>query len=149
MAAPDGHEQLPVALSSLKRDGVDVVVSMLTGREESRLGLVREQHQAMLAGLVFLRLPTGDFHTPTVNAIRSVADDLVSRLAGGQHVVIHCRAGIGRSSTLAAAVLIREGVSPDQAWEVIGNARRSTVPETPGQRDLIGQLHGFAEESPH
>lgn len=139
-AAPAGLEQLPVALHALKREGVDVVVSMLASREESRLGLAHEEQQAHLVGLDFLRLPTGDFRAPDIAATRILAADLVARLADGKHIVIHCRGGVGRSSTLAAAVLIAEGISPEQAWATIGAARGVEVPETKAQRLVVARL---------
>ncbi len=148
MAAPDGNEQLPVALSALKRQGVDVIVSMLAIREEARLGLAREERQALLVGLEFLRLPTRDLRAPDLDSTRALAADLRSRLADGKHVVVHCRGGIGRSSTLVAAILLEEGRSPEQAWEEIAAARGRPVPESNGQKRLLGRLQASESASP-
>jgi hypothetical protein len=41
--------------------------------------------------------------------------------------------GIGRSSLLAAAVLVEDGVDPDEAWDLI-SARGYAVPDTEEQR---------------
>jgi protein-tyrosine phosphatase len=148
MAAPAGQEQLLVALAALKRRGVDVVVSMLASREESRLGLSREEQQCLLVGLEFVRLPTGDFRSPDIDATRRLASNLAARLADGQHVVIHCRGGVGRSSTLAAAVLLTEGLSPDRAWAAISAARGASVPESESQRELVKLLAEGGSNAP-
>ncbi|GEM_PF-6918348 len=49
-------------------------------------------------------------------------------------VMVHCRGGIGRWSTLAAAALTRLGVEPEAAMDAISQARGMRVPETMGQR---------------
>ena len=54
--------------------------------------------------------------------------------------MIHCRAGIGRSSLLAAAVLRVEGRTADEAWQRITEARGLPVPDTDEQRDFLVQL---------
>lgn len=56
---------------------------------------------------------------------------------GHQSVLIHCRAGIGRSSTIAAAVLILLGQDPKEALRKIASARGLPVPDTQLQRDWL------------
>ncbi|MFT4110031.1 hypothetical protein, partial [Propionicimonas sp.] len=58
----------------------------------------------------------------------------------GHGVAIHCRAGIGRSSVLAAAVLQLEGVPADEAWNLISHARGLPVPDTDAQRRFVDKL---------
>lgn len=53
----------------------------------------------------------------------AIARLLVQRLDDGASVAVHCRRGIGRSSTLAAAVLVLEGTAPANAWDRISAAR--------------------------
>jgi hypothetical protein len=45
-------------------------------------------------------------------------------------MAVHCWAGIGRLSLIAAALLVRLGTSADQAWDAIAKARGRAVPET-------------------
>jgi protein-tyrosine phosphatase len=54
---------------------------------------------------------------------------------------VHCRNGIGRASTLVAAVLLREGIDAPDAWQRITQARGLPVPDTEAQRDFITNLH--------
>ncbi|MFE5587156.1 protein-tyrosine phosphatase family protein [Kitasatospora sp. NPDC056531] len=60
---------------------------------------------------------------------------LAEQLHEGAHVVTHCRAGIGRSSLLAAALLILNSVDPDTSWRQIERARGLAVPDTAEQRE--------------
>ncbi|MEM6884289.1 MAG: protein-tyrosine phosphatase family protein, partial [Verrucomicrobiota bacterium] len=52
-------------------------------------------------------------------------------------VVAHCRAGIGRSSLCAAALLSHFGISGDESLKLIANARGLSIPDTQEQRDFI------------
>ncbi len=67
---------------------------------------------------------------------------LLEHLEAGAGVAIHCRAGIGRSSCLAAAVLVLDGLEPDEARARITEARGLQVPDTPGQIAFISGLSG-------
>jgi protein-tyrosine phosphatase len=55
-------------------------------------------------------------------------------LREGTFVVVHCQAGVGRSSLIAGTVLVHEGPSPTEAWERIEAARGRPVPDTAEQR---------------
>lgn len=140
MAAPAGQPELPVIMNKLRLAGVDTLVSMLGPPEEKRIGLANEDRYARQAGLEFLRLPTQDFRAPTASATRLVAREIVDLLAAGKHVAIHCRGGVGRSSTLAAAVLVMEGSTTESAWAAISAARGLPVPETSDQRTVVEDL---------
>jgi protein-tyrosine phosphatase len=140
MARPRGGDCLEAEMAGLARAGVSVLVSMLSDDEMAELGLTREAAEATGAGLEFLRLPTPDLTVPDQQATLTIAGILRSRLAAGASVVVHCRAGVGRSSTLAAAVLVLEGLAPAAAWDLISSARGMTVPDVPAQREFIDRL---------
>jgi protein-tyrosine phosphatase len=55
----------------------------------------------------------------------------------GKHVAVHCWAGVGRSSLIAAALLVRRGTAPEAAWARIAEARGLPVPETDEQRAWV------------
>jgi protein-tyrosine phosphatase len=61
-------------------------------------------------------------------------------------MAVHCWAGIGRLSLIAAALLVRLGTSADQAWDAIAKARGRAVPETEAQRHWLDQ-GGFDRRS--
>jgi protein-tyrosine phosphatase len=69
--------------------------------------------------------------------------ELVDELAGGRHVVVHCRMGIGRSSTVVAGVLMAQGVQARDAWKAVSDARGLEVPDTPEQRRWLDVAMAF------
>jgi protein-tyrosine phosphatase len=89
---------------------------------------------AEAAGLRFIELPTPDRGTPDLQPLRALVTELVDDLARGRHVVVHRRMGIGRSSTVATAVLMAQGVQARDAWATVSDARGLEAPETPEQR---------------
>ena len=140
MAAPEGDDRLEEQIELLRDAGVTTLVSLLDEREAAGLGLADERVIAGRAGVRFVQLPTSDFGVPERSAALTVARELRNELLAGGGVAIHCRAGIGRSSLLAAVVLRLEGVRPAEAWVVIGRARGVRVPETQAQRDFLDEL---------
>jgi protein-tyrosine phosphatase len=134
MPRPDGGDQLDDRMRALRAEGVDVLVCLLTDRERRRLGLADEHVAAARAGLEFHHFPVRDFGVPDHKALEALLRELTVRLDAGRHVVVHCRGGVGRSSTVAAALLLRRGRAPEQAWAVVARGRGVRVPETFRQR---------------
>lgn len=137
---PRGGDWLTDELADLDAAGIDVVVSMLTGAEEAELGLGHEASAARAAGIEFRQLPTPDRQVPDRDATLALARLLVQRLNAGASVAVHCRQGIGRSATLAAAVLVIEGADAADAWDHVAAARGVSVPDTADQRAFISTL---------
>ncbi|WP_405575465.1 tyrosine protein phosphatase [Streptomyces sp. NBC_01167] len=144
MARPRGNDWLDDEMIALKNQGVDVLVSALTGPELDELGLADEPRTAAAAGLQFVAIPIPDRTVPDLATILPTLRRLAVRLHEGAHIVTHCRAGIGRSSLLAAALLILSGVDPDTAWGQIERARGLTVPDTAEQREWTMELRQYA-----
>jgi protein-tyrosine phosphatase len=140
MARPRGGAWLDDELAALVTAGVGVLVSLLSDAELGELELDREAELAVVHGLEFHRLATPDLQVPDRAATLELAAVVRDRLAAGAGVAVHCWAGIGRSSTLAAAVLVLEGVEPAEAWRLISVARGLRVPDTDAQREFVHTL---------
>ncbi|MBI4940198.1 MAG: dual specificity protein phosphatase family protein [Actinobacteria bacterium] len=145
MAAPRPGEALEDDVVALAAAGVTDVVCLLPDEELGRLGLAAEPDLLARKGLRVHRLPVPDFGVPADDDAATLAEVVTERLADGAHVVVHCRGGIGRSSTVAATVLVREGLRPQEAWAVLAKARRRKVPETGAQERLVARVGGYAE----
>lgn len=142
MRKPEGGGVLPAAMTALAGAGVAVLVSALEPQEEIDLDLVGEADAAVAAGLTFLRAPIPDWGVPQTD-LRPLLDDMRGHMLSGDHVVVHCWGGIGRSSMLAGAVLARSGIPVATIWATLSAARGRSVPETDSQRAwVIAQLRG-------
>jgi protein-tyrosine phosphatase len=145
MARPRGGDWIDDEMKGLRTAGVDLVISMLTSSEVNELDLAGEERAAVLVGIRFGALPTPDRGVPERTALAKLVGTVVTHLGRGEHVVVHCRHGIGRASVVVAAVLVSEGADPTTAWDVISDARGLPVPDTINQREFIQHL---ASEQP-
>jgi protein tyrosine phosphatase (PTP) superfamily phosphohydrolase (DUF442 family) len=141
MPKPNGGKLLDDEIRTLKREGADVLVSLLPPGEEFDLGLEHERAACSGHGIRFrsFPIPDRDVPTSTEDFLRFV-ETLHNDLLQGRSIVAHCRAGIGRSSLLLASLLRREGLTTDDAFRRITQARRMLVPDTPDQLRWVENL---------
>ena len=137
VARPRGHDWLADEIEDLARQGIDTLVSMLTPEEATELGLVEEERLCAEHGIKFLNLPIPDRSVPNGNEIRVMLNGLANDVKAGKGIGVHCRAGIGRSSMMAALVLTRLGWTPQAAFQAISESRGCKVPDTPEQERWV------------
>ena len=140
--APSGSS-LGREIVDLLEAEVDIVVSLLASEEAASIGLADEAAVMNEAGISFQSIPTPDFGVlDDYRQAQAIVSELVQHLNAGQTAVVHCRGGIGRSSTIAAVALTQLGLEPNEAMDRITKARGLRVPETRAQRLWV---HGYAE----
>ena len=138
MPRPRGGDWLTAELRSLREQGGDIVLSLLQREEEYELDIVEEKSLCAENDLVFRSFPIIDRAVPeSRSAALELANSMLLELQNGKNVAIHCRAGIGRSSLIAACILKLSGVDVDEAFEMIESARGFAVPDTPEQREWV------------
>lgn len=77
--------------------------------------------------------------------MRAALDSIATTLDAGDSVYLHCRAGIGRTGTVAGCWLVEQGFAAPHAQALLQykfhaatqSRGRCTTPETAAQRDLI------------
>lgn len=143
---PRGNDRLTDDLAAIRRDGIDILVSLLTPTEAAELGLAREQALCKQAGIEFRSFPIPDRCVPDSYCnLQALAEELATERRHGKNIGAHCRACIGRSSLLLGAVLCVEGISPEHAFRLISNGRGVVVPDTTEQTEWLA---GFASALP-
>lgn len=141
MPRPRGHDWLPDDIRILKKAGVNVIVSALTPTEAEELGLRQEASCCKEEGILFISFPIEDRSVPvSVPEFGELLNSVKEHLGKGKAVAIHCRAGIGRSSVIAACALLRTGLSVDSAFRAIEESRGCPVPDTLEQREWVEQF---------
>jgi atypical dual specificity phosphatase len=86
-----------------------------------------------------------DFGIPSEAGMRATLDTIAAALAAGGCVYLHCRAGIGRTGTVAACLLVEHGWTAADALALLQrkfavNAKSawvSATPETAAQRAFV------------
>jgi protein-tyrosine phosphatase len=138
---PRGGEWLEDEVSGWRRNGIDTVVSLLTGEEEHELDLVHEASEAQKHGLAFVSYPIPDRGVPSNTATLSDLLESIHRdLQQSRSVLVHCRQGIGRTGLVAASLLIRAGMEPEAAIRKVSEVRGVHIPETPEQESCIYEV---------
>ncbi len=135
---PRGGDWLEDEVRSLRADGVDVLVSLLTREEVGELDLADESGCCAVCGIEFVSFPIADRGVPlSASDALGLVRRLAALLAGGKAVAIHCRQGVGRSGLLAACLLASFGERPEAALERVARARGRPVPDTARQREWV------------
>ncbi len=138
MARPRAGEWLEDEVAGWQTQAIDAVVSLLEHGEVFELELRLEPELCRTRAIEFISFPIPDRGVPaSAREARSLAQRLADMLGNGKAVAVHCRAGIGRSSLVAACALVCMGVGPRIAFDKIAQARGVAVPDTGHQRDWV------------
>ena len=96
----------------------------------------------------YLSFPIVDREVPTsIAKTFSMAEELARQLKEGRGIVVHCRAGIGRSGLITACVLLRLGFAQDEVFALLTRARGLTVPDTSAQIKWLTQFSRYSAEA--
>jgi protein-tyrosine phosphatase len=141
MPAPTAPDSLYCNRKSLQKLNINVVVSLLTDIDIEALDLLHEQACYEQIGIQFIHFPISDFSVSKKEAkFIILAKSLSKQIDLGQIIAIHCKAGIGRSSLLAAAILIHRGFNPNEVFSYISEYRGTAVPDKKSQVDWLLNL---------
>jgi protein-tyrosine phosphatase len=138
MARPRAGEWLDDEIAGWKAADIAVVVCLLEKNEIDELCLGDEDSFCRRYGIEFLSFPIPDRgHPESIGRTETLTAAIATKLKGGSAVAIHCRAGIGRSSLIAACTLIGLGFDANAAFDLIASARGMKVPDTDEQRSWV------------
>jgi len=144
MGHPGLEQDAAITITDVARQNVKQVVSLLEPDESSALGLGAEAELVTNAGMHFVSFPIADMSLPTsAHEFAGLTLRLYRQIGTGVNTLIHCRAGIGRSGLLAAAVLLHEGRDVEQTFALVTAARGRPVPETAEQGDWLLTNHAL------
>ena len=121
--------------------GAAGVVSLVEERELQMLGAETLPIALRREGLWWKHLPITDMGVPDEAFERRWPHDgreIHDTLAGGRHVVLHCWAGLGRTGTVAARVLVEAGLDPDAAILRVRDARPGSIQTRRQERYVLG-----------
>jgi protein-tyrosine phosphatase len=148
MPRPRGGDWLEEDIRLLNQEGVEVIVSALQPDECADLDLLHEEQLCRQGGIEFISFPIVDRSVPdSVEEFQGFLKAAEKHLRNNKAVVVHCRAGIGRSSIIAASLLLQYGFSVGKAFELLQQARGFPVPDTPEQREWVERFATHTENA--
>jgi protein-tyrosine phosphatase len=112
-------------------DGIDAVVDLR--REQVRA------NDVWPPGVEVARVGLEDHGSPTAAELRAAANATSGLMRRGRTVLVHCRAGVERSPTVACAALVLHGWSLHDAYTRVLRSRPRASP-TDGQLAALREL---------
>jgi ADP-ribosylglycohydrolase/protein-tyrosine phosphatase len=116
-------------IAAIRAAGTTAVLTLMQRAEFRLLGVPKLAQQLTEAGFAWLHAPIRDVHVPDAaweRAWTETGGAVHLRLARNETVLLHCRAGLGRSGTIAARLLCERGMPADAA---IGLVRARRTPD--------------------
>ena len=147
-ASPSPSREIPGFIENIREIGVKTVTVLMPDYElfdDYGKNLLVEYRKA---GLAVLHCPILDFSVPETitgpGGFGECIDALWNALSEG-NVLVHCAAGMGRSGLAAACLLVRAGLTPDDAVTRVRRARSGTI-QTREQEDFVHRFEkGLSE----
>lgn len=116
---------------------VDSMAVLVEDHELGWLGASDIVTRAAAHGIEVIRFPIQEGSVPAdAAAFQRLFDDLRDRLARGLSVAIACRAGLGRTGTVAACLCIGAGLDAEAAIARVRRTRPGSL-ETPAQEEFV------------
>lgn len=129
-------------LATISAWGASGVITLNESSELMMLGLDGLGDSVRATGMAWWHCPIPDFGAPGsafATAWRQAGPEVMTRLEQGERLLIHCLAGLGRTGTLAARILIDHGLAVDQAIERVRQARPGAIQSEEQWRYLVGR----------
>jgi protein-tyrosine phosphatase len=134
MARPRGDKWLEDEIINLKKQNVQIVVSLLEKDEITELGLRQEAELCLKHSIEYINFPIPDRGVPKQdNQFRNFINQLKEKIDENNSVIIHCRMGIGRSAIISGCLLLKPGYKTNEVISLISKARGVQVPDTDEQ----------------
>ena len=138
--APVRRGELDAHLRDIAGWRARALVSLLEPEEFRWGGMEDLPQRAQRLGLQHLHLPIRDMSVPGEEFERQWQDHgpaLRELLLQGERVVLHCLAGLGRTGTVAARLLVELGTDPAEAIRAVRLARPGTIQTVEQERYVL------------
>jgi protein-tyrosine phosphatase len=119
-------------VGALARAGIGSVIDVRSEASDDEEALAK--HDIRLC-----HLPVDDRRAPTQAQLEEATQWALKEIAAGRRIYVHCRSGIGRSPSLAIAILMAMGYPLPDAYDAV-RRRRAWATLSAGQWEALEQF---------
>jgi len=121
-------------MTALKRVGITTLVNLMEDRFDQD---VLDNYE-----IKSIHFPIVDMSVPAIAEAKKFCQQIEEQMAAGEVLALHCKAGLGRTGTMLAAILIWEGLSALEALEKV----RCIEPRWVQSEEQLEFLEDFAAD---
>ena len=143
------ERDLDTDLNELRRAGITGVACLLETGEMESMGVADLPGKVSQAGMDFFHFPVVDGGAPdSLEETHTFVSRLADHLKTGARFALHCRAGLGRTGTIAACLLLNLGLckKADEAIEWVRKKRSRSAVETSFQEAFVDDYLNFLRQ---
>lgn len=140
-------EALLSNLSGLYLEGIRSIYNLVTVTENSRNPMLIKQiwESNMFKNTRYITEIRGvstairDFGPPSPEQLELITDDVIEKLSQGEHVLVHCLGGIGRTGTILSAIYMKthEQYNAKEAIKYIRRTYLDNAVESSSQEEAL------------
>ncbi|EAR20226.1 cyclin-dependent kinase inhibitor 3 family protein [Nitrococcus mobilis] len=142
-AADIADNRLERDLAAIRAWGATALLSLMEREELEFFAIETIGTQTQHLGMAWYHLPIADFQAPGPafeQRWETCGPIVRARLRRGERIMIHCLAGLGRTGTVAARILIEFGSTPRDAITHVRAARPHAI-QSPEQEFYLLERH--------
>jgi atypical dual specificity phosphatase len=119
MSCPGISNSLEQDLKWLKEKGIHAIVTLTRENLDDQI--------LLSYNMEYLHIPVTDFAPPTLGQILDFVHFVDSMLDKKKAVAVHCFAGLGRTGTMLACYLVKQGYTPQESIRQIRSLRPGSI----------------------
>ena len=141
------RRDLQLDLDAVRNWGAEIVMSLVTAEELSELNVATLGTEVEARAMRWFHLPILDVSVPSPEwetwwaANRPAVHEVLDR---GQHVLVHCKGGLGRAGLTAARLLVERGEQPSDAIRAVRAVRPGAIETTAQERYILRLTPGMS-----
>lgn len=139
------NRSLDKDLDKIKKQGYDVVVSLIEDHEFKELQVTELQEVTESFDMQWIWAPIADAGIPDGQAYEGL-NSVVDLLESDQSVFVHCKGGLGRAGTVTAWALTHFERTSESAINEVRSVRKGAI-ENRQQQEWIKRNSGLRMES--
>jgi ADP-ribosyl-[dinitrogen reductase] hydrolase len=122
-----------------------VFVSLMEDFEYRKFGIATLFPEVRQRGSQLLHYPLVDVSVPTNKpSYRVLIEQLHTQIHAGEHILVHCKGGLGRTGLVVASLLVRLGHKSTEAVRITRETRPGTIQTAAQERWVHAYARGLA-----